>query len=280
MAGLLVILDGARPELALQRVVGEALGELVEPVGVMLLDRLGDARMQGAAMPQQHPLIGDGVGQRVLEGVFGAGRQVDLVEELEALQLGQPAAQILIGGLGDGFEQGQRHVLADDRGDLQQGAMLGRQPVDAGGEHGLDGARDLDLVGGLRQAKMDRLADQHAGIDEGADDLLEEERRALGPLDQPLAQRREMLAVAEMMAQEGVGGFGFERIDADLRVVAPADPAMLVFGPIGDDEQQARGAQPLDDRVEHDLAFAVDPMQILDDEDQAAWSTRCRGGGA
>ena len=36
-------------------------------------------------------------------------------------------------------EQRQRHVLADDGGGLEQPLGLGRQPVDARGQDGLDG---------------------------------------------------------------------------------------------------------------------------------------------
>ena len=52
-------------------------------------------------------------------------------------------------------------------------------------------AGTCDARDGLRQPIGAALADQHAGLDQRADALLEEERVALGPLDQQALERLE-----------------------------------------------------------------------------------------
>ncbi len=82
--------------------------------------------------------IGDLVGEGVLEGVFEIREQAPLVEELGGLQTGEAAAERLLGQLGDGLKEGERHILADHRGGLEQTLLLGGEPVDPGGQNRLD----------------------------------------------------------------------------------------------------------------------------------------------
>ena len=60
------------------------------------------------------------------------------------MQAVERAAERLVRQLGDRPEQGERHVLADDGGDLQEALVLRGEPVDASRQHHLDGSRDLD----------------------------------------------------------------------------------------------------------------------------------------
>ena len=79
---------------------------------------------------------------------------------------------------------------ANDRGRLQQ-LLLGRQPVDAGCQHGLHRRWDLNARHRLRQTIGSRRADQQAGFHQGADALFQEERIALRPRNQQLCERRQ-----------------------------------------------------------------------------------------
>ena len=102
----------ARPE----RVVRQPLDLLGQTIRIECLDRLHDPGMERAPPLLEQAAVGDLVGERVLEGVFEVGEQARLVEELRRLKLGEAASELVLGQIGDGLEQGERHVLADDRG--------------------------------------------------------------------------------------------------------------------------------------------------------------------
>ena len=88
--------------------------------------------------------VGHLVRQGVLEGVFQLGEEVGLIEELRGLEVGEVAAQVSVRQVGNGLQQGQRHLGANDGGGLQQALGLRRQPVDARCQHGLHGGWHLD----------------------------------------------------------------------------------------------------------------------------------------
>jgi hypothetical protein len=75
-----------------------------------------------------------------------------------------------------------------------------------------------------------RIAGQNARLDERTHALLEEERVALGPLDQEWLQRSEARIVTEQRAQQlGCARLG-QGIDAQLAVVGLAAPVWLYSG--------------------------------------------------
>jgi hypothetical protein len=92
----------------------------------------------------------------------------------------QAAVQHLLGQLGNGLQQGQGNLHANDRGRLQQSLLLRRQAVDACRQHRLHCGRHLNGRHGLRQAIGPRRADQHPGLHQGAHALLQKEGIALG----------------------------------------------------------------------------------------------------
>ena len=47
-----------------------------------------------------------------------------------------------------------------------------------------------------------------------------------------------------------------------------AAPAVLILGPVRDEEQQARAGQALDQAVQQRLGLGVDPVQVLEDQEQ------------
>jgi len=119
------------------------------------------------------------VGERVLEGVLEIGEELRLVHELGRLQARQAAPQLVLGVLRGLEQQGPRQILADDRRDLEEALVFGRQAVDARGQDRLDGRRDLDRPGVLAEAVRTALPDEHLHLDEGPDALLQKERVAL-----------------------------------------------------------------------------------------------------
>jgi hypothetical protein len=142
----------------------------------------------------------------VLEGVGEIRIEPGLDEELGGLQAIEAAVERVVGDVGDGPEEGEQHVLADDARRLEQALVLGREAIDPRGEHHLDRGRNLDRLDGVDQAIPSALAGQRAGLHERADGLLQEEWVAA--LDEERPQRRKARIVAEQGVEQLVGGVG------------------------------------------------------------------------
>ena len=97
----------------------------LQPVGVEPLDGLRDLTMERAPPVLKETPVGDVVGQGVLERVLKVREESCLVEELGGLEVGQASAETLFGSLGDGLEEREWHVLANDGGSLQKPLVLG-----------------------------------------------------------------------------------------------------------------------------------------------------------
>ena len=141
------------PHLAPERVVGQPLDVL----GQAVWDGAPRSASTIAGVEAPPPIleqapVGHVVGQGVLEGVLEIREEPRLVEELGGLEVARPAAERLLRLLRDGLEEGEGHVLADDGGGLEQPLVLGREPVDAGGQDGLGRRRDLQGLRRPRQA--------------------------------------------------------------------------------------------------------------------------------
>ena len=83
-----------------------------------------------------------------------------------------------------------------------------------------------------------------------------------------LPQRGQRGVGAQERLQELLGALARQRVDAELRVVGPAPPGVLVLGAVVDEEQEAGGGERVDQAVEPRLGLRVDPVQILEDQQQ------------
>src|SRR5215467_7933295 len=57
-------------------------------------------------------------------------------------------------------------------------------------------------------------------------------------------------------------------MDAELGVVPLAPPAVLVFGTVGDEEEEASRGETHHEAVQEGLRLRVDPLQIFEHEEQ------------
>ena len=145
----------------------------------------------------------------------------------------------------------------------------------SGGSRSMRAARIACAVAGICNASGVRtqpigapLPDQHPGLHEGLDALLQEEGVPLGPLDQHPLERRQARVLTQERGEQGFGALGRQRVDPELEVVGLAAPGVLVLGPVVDEEQEAGRRQALDQAVEQRLGLGVDPVEILEDHQE------------
>jgi hypothetical protein len=208
------------------------------------------------------------VGEGVLEGVLVLQEEARFIEELGRLEMREATMQRRLGPLGDGLQQGQRHVGADDGGGLEQALLLGEQAIDARGEHRLHCHRHVQAVEGHDQTISPAFAHQYPRLDQRLHAFLQKEGIAFGARDQQGREGREAGVVAEQGLQQFVGARRRQRVEPQLRVIGLAAPAVLILRPVIHQEQQLGGGQVLDQAIEQGLGLRVDPMQVLEDQEQ------------
>jgi hypothetical protein len=148
------------------------------------------------------------VGEGVLEGILTLWKEHRLVQELGGLEVRQAAMERRFGKVGDGLQQRPWHLGADDGGGLEEALVLGGQAIDTCGQHRLHRGGHLQAVEGFDDMIGTRCSDQHAGLDQRADALLEKEGIAFGALDQLWREGREAGVVTEKGLQQCVGARG------------------------------------------------------------------------
>ena len=137
VAGLAEVLEGLVPALAAQEVAAEDALELAEPAGVELLHRLADAGMELAALRREEALVGDLLGQRVLEDVLELRGAAELPDELLPLEVGEVGLEAL--GIGQSLEDAVGEDPPDDRGLLGR-PVASRRAAGRAGPSGRPGA--------------------------------------------------------------------------------------------------------------------------------------------
>ena len=101
----------------------------------------------------------------------------------------------------------------------------------------MSSGRYLDGLEGLRQAIGAWLPRKHAGLDQGAHTLLQEEGVALGAGDEELRERHQTGIVSPQGLEDFHRAGGRQRIEPQLRVIGLAAPAVLVFRAVVDQQQ-------------------------------------------
>jgi hypothetical protein len=188
--------------------VGEPLRLLTQAIRVVPLDGGDDGGVELPATIVEESSVGDLMGQRVLERVFQIGKQAGLVEELGRLQVEEPATQLLLGELGNGEEEGEGHVLADDRGRLEKLLVLRLQSVDPRGQDGLHSGGNVDRIDGPGESIGPTLSDQGARLHERPHAFLEEERIPAGPGNEGRLERLDRGVWSEQRQEQLVGALG------------------------------------------------------------------------
>ena len=121
---------------------------------------------------------------------------------------------------------------------------------------------------GGRESIGAALSDQGPGLHQGPHALLQEERVALGALDEQRRERGDASVVAEEREEQRLGGVQGQGVEPELRVVGLAAPAVLVLRTIVH-EQQSRAAGRLSTRRSRKAwVCGVDPVEVLEDDEE------------
>ena len=83
-----------------------------------------------------------------------------------------------------------------------------------------------------------------------------------------LRQRCQARIIPQQGLEERLGARRRQGIEPQLRVVGLAAPAVLVLRAIVDQQQEPGRRQALDQAIEQGLRLGIDPVQVLEDEQQ------------
>ncbi len=104
-------------------------------------------------------------------------------------------------------------------------------------------------------------------LHEGAHALLDEERVAARPLEHALAHVGQARVRADELTEEILGLLAVERGERELGEVAPRAPVVDERRPVRGDHHEGNGPEPLDEGVHERAGCRVQPVQVLDHEE-------------
>jgi hypothetical protein len=124
--------------------VGESFDLLGHPVPGECLKRLDDPGMQRPPPLLEKASIGHFMCKGVLESVLAFGKEPRFIEKLSRLEVREAAVHGVFRQVGNGLQQRQGHLSANDRRSLQELFLLRWQPVNTRREHSLHRGRHLN----------------------------------------------------------------------------------------------------------------------------------------
>jgi hypothetical protein len=234
-------------------VVGQPFDLRGHPVAGEGFEGLDNVGMERPPPLQQEAAVRHLLGEGVLEGVGVLGQEPRLVEELRRLEVRQGTVQGVLGQLGHRVQQRERHVRANDRGYLEQALRLGRQPVDAGRQHGVDRLRQHP-----RRALFPGVPGQLLHK-EGIASRLGHDRLELRLRKGHGTQRR---------LDDGPALRSTQGRHDDLRHRDVRRPSGLISRPIGREEQHGGLCHPLHQRRQPARRGGIAPVQVFDHQDE------------
>ena len=236
-------------------VVGADPGELVTGA---LVDPLREHAVLLRPQRLAHPAVGDVADQHVLEAecaIAGDGRPFLRDDEFVVEQAVEQRVDFEVGH--EPVQRAPPEDPADQRCALENALLARLQPVDAGRDHRLDAVRD---------------AVEPFVVPEHPHDLLEEERVALGPVEQERALCRRHLGPLEQGVREQLALGGVERRELDRarapNAAAPGRTRVEEVGPRDGDDQHRDVAERAREVLDHVEERLLGPVDVLEDEDE------------
>ena len=164
------------------------------------LEPLGEGRVELRSLGRRQGRVGDVTRERMLDRIlaFAGYRRPDPAPDeialLEQAEVGAAAVDQLVDRPGP-------EDAPDHRRRLQRRLLVGRQEVDASCEHCAHRVGHLEVRRQLADRPATVPALEHPQIDQRGQELFDEERVALGPLDDDAAQRVGKFDAEELVEQ-------------------------------------------------------------------------------
>ena len=251
--------------------VGEQLGELGRALAARLLDPRRQLGMSAAALPARQAGIGHVADEDVLEDELalpGERRRRAIEHELAAAE--RPQHRVEVVRTREPRHRAVPEDAADDSRALRDPLLLWRQQVEPGEDHRLHVVRDLDVLDRRDRTPTAVLVHEQPLVDQVTDDLLEEERVPLGPLEDPLAHGRRQPVDVQQGRDETCALLARQRVERQraeaATTTAPVRPRAQEVGTRRAQEQD-RPLDALGELVEEVEHRRVRPVDVLDDHD-------------
>ena len=156
-----------------------------------------------------------------------------------------------------------RELAPERRADLRHLARR-RQAIEPRQQRGVQRRRDRQRRHRPRHRVVIAGVREHAALEHGLGQLLDEQRHAVGALDDLvgdlLGQR-----LAAGHVRDHLGALpGRQAVEREQRHVRTADPGRRELRPEGDDHQDRQRGHPLDEQVERLARGRVDPVHVLE----------------
>ena len=257
MAGLPEVRHRLGPELAPQAVMGQALHVLDLARGSSRSSSSAIRAWRRAAVLGRQTLVGDLLGEHVREDMRGVSLPpASSYRNSAARSRRRPARSSSSPRSLTALRRKAGIVRPMTAAAWRSCRSAQGQAVDARHEHGLHRLRH-----GLRGRAAALFADL-------ARQLLQEERVALGPLEDQLHHRVLDGVLAEQRADDPGAVVGREGLQRDLGGVRSPHPRRLIAGAVGGHQEDRRAGHAVGQRGQQLLRRAVDPVQILDGDDE------------
>jgi hypothetical protein len=205
----------------------------------------------------------------VLERVLRLGEQRLFLQQLGRRQRAERGPQLPVVVVA---EHAPEHALAEarshDRRGLEHLLLAWPQAVDAGRQHGMHAVGNRHLAHVARERVAPGLADEGALLRQRAHHLFDEERVAARPLVDGVEQQRQGVVPSDPLAEQLGDRLPGQRLQREPQVVRPVGPGRSRVRPDAGDHQGTRARNRVDELLDEGRAHAVDPLQVLHDEDR------------
>jgi hypothetical protein len=129
-----------------------------------------------------------------------------------------------------------------------------------------DGSEGIQAVFGARHRPRSPMAFAAFDLLQPAlEQSLPGRRDCFGPLDQDCREGLDRPILSKEAVEQLERTLGRKRIEPELGVRGLAATAVLVLGPVVDEEQEPRRRQAFDEAVQQRLGLGVDPVEVLED---------------
>jgi hypothetical protein len=222
----------------------------------------------------EHGSVDDVSDETVPESHGASGSWLGVLDEATGLQAGEARAEVAVGDIGDGMEQGNGDFPAYHRGGLQDALVFRCEAINSSHEDSLDGGGDLERAGILDQSVGSVCAGEGVRLDQTSNALFQIQRVPLRLLDEQTGQRLDARVDPQKAPEKLLHALGRERVDLELSTIGTVTPSRLVLGPVSDKKKHASRGKALDDPIEESLRLGVDPLQILHQNNEWMGITR------